>query len=92
MHHRFQYSALVLSTLAVSLMIYESRGLPSVHGKMGFSVLLVILLSVTSGRLFLKRTSVLGKKIKRNQHKFTAVIAVALLGFMVMNGLVTFVL
>lgn len=87
MHHRFQYSASVLSTLAVSLMIYESRGLPSIHGRVGFSVFLGILLSVTSGRLFFERTSVLGKKMKRNQHKIIALTAVALLGFQIMNGL-----
>lgn len=39
-HHMFQYTALVLSTLAVSIMIYQSRGLPTVHGKLGFSIYL----------------------------------------------------
>jgi len=73
-------------------MIYKSRGLPSIHGRAGFSVFLGILFSVTSGRLLLKRTSVLGKKMKRNQHKIIALAALALLGFQIVNGLLTFVL
>jgi len=72
-------------------MIYESRGLPSIHGRVGFSVFLGILLSVASGRLFFERTSILGKRMKRNQHKIIALAAVALLGFQIMNGLLTFV-
>ena len=91
MHHRFQYAALALSTLAVSIMIYESKGLPTVHGKLGFSVYLFIIAAVISGRLFLRRTSLLGKKIRRNEHKIIVILAVLLLAFMILNGLITFV-
>lgn len=54
--HAFQYTALALSTLAVSIMVYRSRGLPTVHGKLGFSVYLFIAATALTGRLFLKRT------------------------------------
>jgi hypothetical protein len=73
-------------------MIYESKGLPTTHGRIGFSIFLFILFSVISGRLFLKRTSVLGKKLKRSHHKYIAIISLILLGFQIINGLLTFVL
>ncbi len=92
LHHMFQYTALILSTLAVSIMIYESRGLPTLHGKLGFSVYLFITVTALSGRLFLKRTPLLGRKIRRNEHRAIGILAVSLLFLMILYGLFTFVL
>ena len=91
-HHVFQYTALALSTLAVSIMIYQSRGLPTVHGKLGFTVYLFISATVLTGRLFLKRTALLGKKLKRSEHSAIGFLTMTLLLFMILHGLFTFVL
>jgi uncharacterized membrane protein YozB (DUF420 family) len=90
-HHRFQYSSLLLSTLAVSLMIYESRGLSTFHGKQGFLVYLFIIAAILSGRIFLKRTSLLGKTLKRNEHRAIALLAILAFVYQGLNGLFTFV-
>lgn len=84
-HHGFIYITLTLTTLAVALMINESGGLPTVHGKFGFSVYLAILMTALSGKLFF------GKKITRNQHKFPAFLAMFLLLLMILHGAFTFV-
>ncbi|MDH5794543.1 MAG: DUF420 domain-containing protein [Candidatus Bathyarchaeota archaeon] len=91
-HHAFQYTALALSTLAVSIMVYQSRGLPTFHGKLGFSVYLFIAATAMTGRLFLKRTPLLGRKVKRGQHRTIGFLTMASLLFMILHGLFTFVL
>ena len=84
-HHRFIVTALVSMTLAVASMIYQSRGLPTLHGKLGISIYSLILITVLSGKLFLNR------RINRNQHKAIALFGIVLLLFMILNGLFTFV-
>jgi uncharacterized membrane protein YozB (DUF420 family) len=91
-HHMFQYTALILSTLAVSIMIYESRGLPTLHGKLGFSVYLLITVTALSGRLFLKKTPLLRRNIRRNEHRAIGILTVSLLFLMILYGIFTFVL
>jgi len=86
MHHGSVYTAVVLTTLAVVLMLYQSGGLPTIHGKVGFSVYLFILVTALSGRLFL------GRRLTRNQHRALAFSAIPLLLFMILYGLSTFVL
>jgi uncharacterized membrane protein YozB (DUF420 family) len=84
-HHYFIFSALTSMTLAVAIMIYQSRGLSTFQGKLGFSVYLIILVTISSGKLFLDR------KITRNYHRSIAIIGISLLLFMILNGLFTFV-
>ena len=85
-HHASVYTAAALATLAVAIMVYESRGLPTIHGRLGFAVYLFVLATVLSGRLFL------GGKIRRNQHRALAYSAIFLFIFQILHGLFTFVL
>jgi protein-S-isoprenylcysteine O-methyltransferase Ste14 len=84
-HHGFVYSGAALSTLAVFLMVFQMGGLPSLHGKLGFSVYLIILAVALIGRLFF------GRRLKRSQHRTSAFLGVLLFSLMILTGLFTFV-
>jgi len=75
----------ILNTIAVSLMVYESRGLPTIHGKLGFSVYLFMLVTTFSGRLFLKR------KMRRSNHRILSYLAIISIFIVILNGLISFV-
>lgn len=85
-HHKLVCTAVVLNTLAVALMLYDAGGLPTIHGRIGFSIYLLILITTMSGKLFLNN------KLKKNNHRVLAVVAISLLLFMILHGLITFVL
>jgi len=84
-HHRSLYSALALATLAVAMNVYTYGGLPSTHGRVGFSIYLFVLATALSGKLFL------GGKLRRNQHRALAFIAIPAWALMILYGLFTFV-
>jgi hypothetical protein len=84
-HHRFVYSAVAFSTLAVTIMLLQSGGLPTLHGKLGFSTYILMSISAFSGRLFLRR------RVNRGQHRALASLAMLMLLFTILDGLFTFV-
>jgi len=84
-HHKFIYSSIILSTAAVTLMVYVSRGLPSIHGRIGFSIYILTLITAFSGRLFIRGRS------SRNSHRFLALATILLFVLMILNGLLTFI-
>lgn len=85
-HHLFIYSAVGLLTLGVAYMLYTIGGVPSSHGRLGLFVYLYTLFAAFSGRLFL------GRKIKREQHRVIAAIAILLLALQILFGLYLYVL
>ncbi|USH00122.1 hypothetical protein K1720_01150 [Thermococcus argininiproducens] len=84
-HHRFIYMGVALLTVGIAYMVYNVRGFPSIHGKVGFFVYFYVLFTALSGRLFF------AKKITRNQHKFLAITAVTLLVLQILFALYNFV-
>ncbi|WP_048147828.1 hypothetical protein [Palaeococcus ferrophilus] len=80
-HHFFIYSAVGLLTIGVAYMLYTVGGVPSLHGKFGLFVYFYVLLTALSGRAFLAR------KLRRNQHKVIAIVAILLLVLQVLYGL-----
>jgi len=85
-HHRFIYLALTLMTIAIGIMLYWARGIPSFHGKLGILIYIYILGTAFSGRLFLKG------KIKRSTHKALAISSIFLFTMQILFGIYTYVL
>jgi hypothetical protein len=85
-HHRLVYTGISVHTIAVALMIYEARGLPSLHGQLGFIVYLFMVFTTLSGRLILKR------RVKRTQHRALSYVALVAMFSMILHGVFSFLI
>jgi uncharacterized membrane protein YozB (DUF420 family) len=85
LHHRFIYTGFATNTLAITLMLLEARGLPTLHGQLGLLTYLFLSLTVVSGHLFIKY-----RQLTRRQHRVISYIAVGSLALMIVNGVLSF--
>ena len=85
LHHRFLYTGFATNTLAIALMLLEARGLPTLHGQLGFLTYLFLSFTVVSGHLFIRY-----RRLTRRQHRVISYTAVGSLALMIANGVLSF--
>ncbi|MCW4040218.1 MAG: hypothetical protein NWE83_05655 [Candidatus Bathyarchaeota archaeon] len=86
LHHRFLYTGFATNTLAIALMLLEARGLPTLHGQLGFLTYLFLSSTVASGHLFIRY-----RRLTRSQHRAISYAAVGSLTLMILNGVLSFI-